>query len=144
MRYLPLDKSEREAMLLRIGAPDVEALFADIPADKRIQGLLYMPLAKSEMGEEWSKTKSAAVSFGTAAAVASVAMVLLSFMFVYLLNWLTDMALWGCFAIVVGLFAAVAFILFYAGRSQAEQIHVVPRQTVETMRENVQWLKNQT
>jgi len=52
MRYLPLDRHEREAMLTRIGAPDVEALFADIPESKRIQGLLDMPLAKSEMAVE--------------------------------------------------------------------------------------------
>src|ERR1700749_486562 len=52
MRYLPLDASEREAMLARIGAPDIEALFADIPADQRIHGLLDMPLAKSEMAVE--------------------------------------------------------------------------------------------
>ena len=38
MRYLPLDASDREAMLGRIGVPDIEALFADIPADKRIRG----------------------------------------------------------------------------------------------------------
>ncbi len=36
MRYLPLDGHEREAMLARIGVPDIEALFADVPADKRI------------------------------------------------------------------------------------------------------------
>jgi glycine dehydrogenase subunit 1 len=30
MRYLPLDAREREAMLSRIGVPDIEALFADI------------------------------------------------------------------------------------------------------------------
>jgi glycine dehydrogenase subunit 1 len=52
MRYLPLDASEREAMLTRVGVPDIEALFADIPADKRTQGLLDMPLAKSEMAVE--------------------------------------------------------------------------------------------
>src|SRR6201994_1876943 len=52
MRYLPLDPSERQAMLSRIGVPDIEALFADIPADKRIPGLLDMPLAKSEMAVE--------------------------------------------------------------------------------------------
>src|SRR6202030_1787365 len=52
MRYLPLDAREREAMLSRIGVPNVEGLFADIPADKRIQGLLEMPLAKSEMAVE--------------------------------------------------------------------------------------------
>jgi glycine dehydrogenase subunit 1 len=52
MRYLPLDASDREAMLARIGVPDIGALFADIPADKRIDGLLDMPLAKSEMAVE--------------------------------------------------------------------------------------------
>ena len=56
MRYLPLDASEREAMLARIGVPDIEALFADIPADKRIEGLLDMPLAKSEMAVERAMT----------------------------------------------------------------------------------------
>jgi glycine dehydrogenase subunit 1 len=52
VRYLPLDASERQTMLARIGVPDVEALFADIPADKRIHGLLDMPPAKSEMAVE--------------------------------------------------------------------------------------------
>src|ERR1700686_3363088 len=52
MRYLPLDASEREAMLTRIGVPNVDALFADIPPDKRTEGLLDLPLAKSEMAVE--------------------------------------------------------------------------------------------
>src|SRR5579863_6027460 len=59
MRYLPLDGHEREAMLTRIGVPDIEALFADIPADKRIDGLLDMPLAKSEMAVERAMTTMA-------------------------------------------------------------------------------------
>ena len=52
MRYLPLDASEREAMLTRIGVPDVDTLFADIPVEKRIEGLLDMPPAMSEMAVE--------------------------------------------------------------------------------------------
>ena len=58
MRYLPLDASEREAMLARIGVADIDALFADIPADKRLQGLLDMPLAKSEMAVERAMRRS--------------------------------------------------------------------------------------
>ena len=49
---LPLDPAERGVMLARIGVPDVEALFADIPADKRIDGLVDLPLARSEMAVE--------------------------------------------------------------------------------------------
>ena len=52
MRYLPLDAAERETMLARIGVPGVDALFADIPAGKRIEGLLDLPRAKSEMAVE--------------------------------------------------------------------------------------------
>ena len=68
MRYLPLDASEREAMLARIGVPDIEALFADIPADKRIQGLLDMPLAKSEMAVERAMTTIAGRSLAAGSA----------------------------------------------------------------------------
>src|SRR5580692_6825231 len=56
MRYLPLDASEREAMLTRIGVADIDALFADIPAGKRIEGLLDMPLRMSEMAVERALT----------------------------------------------------------------------------------------
>ncbi len=52
MRYLPLDAAERQAMLRRIGVDDIEALFADIPAEKRVEGLLDLPLAMSEMAVE--------------------------------------------------------------------------------------------
>ena len=124
--------------------PSMTALVSGIVSDAQQLIRQELALAKSEMREEWCKTKSAAVSFGAAAGVGVLAVVLLSFMLVHLLNWLTDVPLWGCFAIVGGLFAVVAVILFFTGKNKAEQISVVPRQTMETMRENVQWLKNQT
>mgnify|MGYP001765594378 CR=1 FL=1 len=52
MRYLPLSQSDREAMLARIGVSSVDALFADIPADKQLKNLVDLPLAKSEMEVE--------------------------------------------------------------------------------------------
>ncbi|RBP01087.1 glycine dehydrogenase (decarboxylating) alpha subunit [Roseiarcus fermentans] len=68
MRYLPLDGAEREAMLARIGVPDVDALFADVPADKRIEGLLDLPLAKSEMAVERILSAMAAQSLAAGSA----------------------------------------------------------------------------
>src|SRR5271163_2598292 len=68
MRYLPLDASDREAMLARVGVPDVEALFADIPADKLIDGLLDMPLEKSEMAVERAMTRIAQRSLAAGSA----------------------------------------------------------------------------
>jgi len=52
MRYLPLDAVDRDVMLTRVGVSDIGALFADIPAENRIEGLLDMSSAMSEMAVE--------------------------------------------------------------------------------------------
>jgi glycine dehydrogenase subunit 1 len=38
MRYLPLSNADRQAMLATIGAPDIDALFVDVPAEARLAG----------------------------------------------------------------------------------------------------------
>jgi len=53
MRYLPLNDTDRGAMLTAIGAPDVEALFADVPAEARLDGpIAGLPGHASEMAVE--------------------------------------------------------------------------------------------
>jgi glycine dehydrogenase subunit 1 len=52
MRYLPLTDADRKAMLAKIGVTDIDALFADIPKDKRLAGLIDLPKAKGELEVE--------------------------------------------------------------------------------------------
>src|SRR5258707_202384 len=52
MRYLPLTPDDRSEMLARIGVADIDELFADIPADKRLAKLPDLPLTKSEIEVE--------------------------------------------------------------------------------------------
>ncbi|MGB9369668.1 MAG: aminomethyl-transferring glycine dehydrogenase subunit GcvPA [Xanthobacteraceae bacterium] len=52
MRYLPLTPQDRSEMLARIGVADIDALFADVPADKRLKSLPNLPLTKSEIEVE--------------------------------------------------------------------------------------------
>ena len=52
MRYLPLTQEDRSEMLARIGARDIDELFADIPAHKRLDALPNLPLTKSEIEVE--------------------------------------------------------------------------------------------
>src|SRR6187399_3571586 len=52
MRYLPLTPEDRTEMLARIGVDDIDALFADIPAAKRLDSLPNLPLTKSEIEVE--------------------------------------------------------------------------------------------
>jgi glycine dehydrogenase subunit 1 len=52
MRYLPLTPEDRGEMLARVGVPDVDALFADVPRDKLTRELPDLPLTKSEIEVE--------------------------------------------------------------------------------------------
>ena len=56
MRYLPLDESDRAIMLQRIGVSSIDALFADIPENKRVKGDLPLPRAMSELAVERALT----------------------------------------------------------------------------------------
>ena len=52
MRYLPLSEADRQAMLARIGVTDIDALFADIPADKLLTAPVDLPRRKGELEVE--------------------------------------------------------------------------------------------
>jgi glycine dehydrogenase subunit 1 len=52
MRYLSLNDEDRADMLARIGVSGIDALFADIPAAKRLERDLDLPPRKTEMEVE--------------------------------------------------------------------------------------------
>ncbi len=52
MRYLPLTPDDRSEMLARIGAANIDDLFADVPSDKLLKSLPNLPLTKSEIEVE--------------------------------------------------------------------------------------------
>lgn len=64
MRYIPNTDADRQAMLRRIGMPDTDALFADVPPEVRLRRPLDLPPALAEMdllrhlGELANKTTS--------------------------------------------------------------------------------------
>jgi glycine dehydrogenase subunit 1 len=52
MRYLPLTADDRAEMLAQIGAADVDALFADVPAAARLPGPVDLPPHQGELEVE--------------------------------------------------------------------------------------------
>jgi len=52
MRYLPLTPDDRAEMLGVIGAPDIDALFADVPAAARKKELFDLPRRAGELEVE--------------------------------------------------------------------------------------------
>lgn len=59
MRYLPLTNEDRGDMLARIGVDRIDDLFADIPADRLLDGALDLPRRKSEIEVERALTRMA-------------------------------------------------------------------------------------
>jgi glycine dehydrogenase subunit 1 len=60
MRYLPLTPGDRGEMLAAIGAPSIDALFADVPAAARLAGPVDLPLAQGEIEVERAIARLAA------------------------------------------------------------------------------------
>jgi len=62
MRYLPLTPDDRAQMLGVIGAPDIDALFADVPRAARLAGPVDLPAHAGEMEVERALSALAALN----------------------------------------------------------------------------------
>jgi hypothetical protein len=124
--------------------PSLATLIGGIINDARDLLLKEFTMAKLEVQDELRKTKAAAISLGIGASISAVGGLLLILMFVHLLHVLTDLPLWGCYGIVGGVLLLAGLIVLYIGKKTAEEIKVVPEETLETLKENAQWIKEQT
>lgn len=124
--------------------PSLAALIGGIINDAKDLLLHEFTMAKLEVHDELRKTKSAAISFGIGMGIAAVGGILLMLMLVHLLRALTDLPLWGCYGIVGGVLLIVGLGFLSAGKKAADEIDVVPQETVETLKENAKWIKEQT
>jgi uncharacterized membrane protein YqjE len=102
-----------------------------------------LELAKAEMAEKGKQAGKGAGMFGGAGVVGFLALGALTAALILALD--TAMEGWLA-ALVVGVaYAAVAGILALSGRKEVRQATPpVPEQTVETVKEDVQWAKTQT
>ncbi len=98
-------------------------------------------LAKVETKEEVAKVAKTGGLFAGMGLAAWLAVIFLSFA----LAWALDASLprWLAFLLVGLVYAAAAGALFLQGRKTAKTINPVPEQTVETLKEDVQWAKAQ-
>jgi hypothetical protein len=99
-------------------------------------------LAKAEVRVEAAKAGKAAGMLGGAGFAGYLAVVLLSFALVFGLANVMD-AGWAALIVAV-VWAAVGAVLYATGRKRLKTVDPVPRRTVETIKEDAQWLKNPT
>jgi Putative Actinobacterial Holin-X, holin superfamily III len=102
-------------------------------------------LARREFADQMRKTKEAALSLGIGIGIAALGGGLLILMIVHLLSWaVPSIPLWGSYGIVGAVLAGAGAILLLKGKSKAEEIQLVPPQTAETIKENLQWITKRT
>jgi glycine dehydrogenase subunit 1 len=69
MRYLPLTADDRRAMLAKIGAPDVDSLYRDVPASAHVGLSVFdLPDTQGEMEVEQALSRLAAKNIAAGAA----------------------------------------------------------------------------
>ena len=102
-----------------------------------------LELAKAEMAEKGKKAGKGAGMFGGAGVVGFLALAALTAALILALD--TGMKAWLA-ALIVGLvYAAIAGVLALTGKKEVQQATPpVPEQTVESMKEDVQWAKTRT
>ena len=125
-------------------SPSVASLLGGIVSDLQTLIRQEVTLAKTEAVREWDKAKTAAGALAWGVATLAVGGLLLLLTVVSVLHEVAGLPWWASFLIVGGVLTSLGLVLYYTGRNKAAQVHVVPPQTAETLKENVQWISNQT
>jgi len=99
-------------------------------------------LAKAEVKQEATKAGKAAGMLGGAGFAGYLAVVLLSFALVFGLANVMD-AGWAAL-IVAAIWAVIGAVLYMTGRKKLKEVDPTPHRTVDTIKEDAQWLKNPT
>jgi Putative Actinobacterial Holin-X, holin superfamily III len=123
--------------------PTVAQLLTGLMQDAQTLLRQEVALATHELQRELRTTIRAVMSLGIGIGLAAIGGWLLILMLVHLLHALTALPLWACDGIVGGLLAAGGIGLLVLGKQTLVQLHLVPQDTVKTMKENVQWLTEQ-
>ncbi len=125
-------------------APDVSVgqLISDISDDLTKLFRQEVELAKAEVRQEASKAGKAAGMLGAAGFAGYMVAVLVTLSIVAALSNVMDPG-WAALIVAV-VWAVVGAILYVIGRQRLRRVSPMPRQTVETLKEDAQWLKNPT
>ena len=99
-------------------------------------------LAKAEIRVEATKAGKAAGMFGGAGLAGWLTAIMLSFALTFGLGNVMDLG-WAALIVAV-IWALIAAVLFLVARGKAKDVSPMPRQTVETLKEDAKWLKNPT
>jgi hypothetical protein len=126
---------------VREGNASLGDLFSKLTADLSKLVRDEVELAKVEINDTVEKARTAGISIGAAGLLGLMAFVLLSFAAAWGLSEVVPEGV--AFLIVGGAYGLVALALLAVGRQRLKSMKPVPEQTVETLKEDVAWAKQQ-
>jgi predicted membrane channel-forming protein YqfA (hemolysin III family) len=106
--------------------------------------------ARAEIKTDLRKTTQAATVLALGAGTALLGAILLAFMLVHLLHYVTlptgvvepGLPMWACYGIVSAVLLAVGGGVVYMGVSMFNAFNPLPVETAQTVKENVEWIAN--
>lgn len=122
-------------------SPETElgALIGELSAEAKLLIRQEVELAKAEIKESAQHATGIGAGFGAAALVGYLALAILAV--AAALGLAEALPGWAAFLIVGGVLATVAATAFFVGRKNLEALSPVPRKTIDTLKEDLTWLR---
>ena len=126
-----------------VSGVSVGQLIGEVASDLSTLMRQELELARAEVTAEARKAGKGAGMLGGAGYAGHMFALLVSLALAFGIADLLDFS-WGWGLLIVGLiWGAVAYVLYGKGRAQLKTVNA-PEQTVESLKEDVQWAKNRT
>jgi len=124
--------------------PSVAQLVSGIIDDAQRLMVQHAELLKADIRKDLHDAKEAGYSLGIGGVLLGVGGLLLLCMVALLLNalWPDYIPLWGGFGIVGGVLTLAGGIVFFRGQQQLDKINPLPENSVEAVKEDLQWKTN--
>lgn len=122
--------------------PSLPRLAGELGEDVRQLAHLEVELAKSEVREAVGHAKKAGMGFGAAGVLGYIGVLFASFALA--LGLAEVMPTWLAFLVVALLWSLGAAVAYAMGRRNLEAFDPVPHRTIDTLKEDVTWLRHRT
>jgi uncharacterized membrane protein YqjE len=118
-------------------------LFGELTQDMTLLVRQEVQLARVELEQKASRIAGGLTTVGTGGFVAYVGALALGAGLILLLADLAGIDAWISSLIVGGVLAIAGYVMLQGGLRRLKQTDLTPRRTVETLKDDVQWAKEQ-
>jgi len=118
-------------------------LFGQLSQDMTLLFRQELQLARAELSEKISQVTSNLVAVVAGGFVAYVGALALVAALILGLQDLAEISPWVSALIVGAIFAVAGYVMLNRGLKELKRVDLAPRRTVETLKDDVQWAKEQ-